>query len=395
MNKFIGIKKCINLYPWHNLLFILGTVYYVYIPYMLYQFFDNINLESFDFWFKTFSSQNEFYYFTIPYSILLIIFFIIGSSCAKKINYTVVIDLEFPKLFTKLFLFTSILIVLIFTYKLSNINIADYGENYDQRLVIGGPLAAFSSLIFIISLNAFRFNKNNWIKYGYLTLLFTLMALMLKIGTRIYAFNIIIGLTIFLFIKNNLSIKKNIIKITIFFIVLTMMMAAWGVLRSNSEVNLNSILFILFAEPNFTGIGLSSFLENNDISAFEVPFGFFGSVLNFIPSFIFPNKFDLLISSEINGYFWENPLGATHLYVDLLWNFGAIGGIIFITLMGIFYGLIRRSNNIWLYSYCCAFIPFTLFRNGFVTFNKDVFFIGIIIPFIINLVSKKSYFHKK
>src|SRR5699024_4511552 len=95
-----------------------------------------------------------------------------------------------------------------------------------------------------------------------------------------------------------------------------------GVWRNNSKINPETLAEIFLAEPLFTSITGALYIENSGgRPILSFPTDIIASVVNFIPSVIYPNKIDV-INTLIYDANKEAPFGASSLIVNLYSNFG-------------------------------------------------------------------------
>lgn len=377
-----------NDISWHNVFFSFGIFYYAIIPLIVYYFFDDLDMPDLNILVESYYSQHRYNIYIFGYSMLLLIFFLLGSNLAGKLKLFHTKEIIFSgRLLTYISLPTTAVLILL-GYLSRDIALKDYGSNFGDIVPLLGPMAVLSLCILLVVLNLLNYSNNRRLVRYYLLLLIISVFLMLRTGSRLYGMNVILGIFVFITLYYKKQFNKHKLIIYSFLFCLPIMMSALGALRSGGDLSFASIVFISFGESLFTGIGFSSFMENNNLALFEIPYGYVSSIVNFIPSIIFPNKLEYYFGSDINNYYWSAPLGCTHIYIDLLWNFGILGSLIFITILGYFYGYLSRSRNPWLYSYCCALLPFTFFRNGFIEFNKDLILVGIIYTFILYITSR-------
>jgi hypothetical protein len=122
----------------------------------------------------------------------------------------------------------------------------------------------------------------------------------------------------------------------------------------------------------------------------SVPANFFGSIVNFIPSAFIADKVALVPTIQESGRNFESPLGATHLLVALLGNFGWLGTLVFACTFGWFMASVRKvaPRGWWLYFYLCSLLPFMFFRDGFSIFNKAAFFNGGLLMWFIFMADR-------
>ncbi|HHB1580105.1 TPA: hypothetical protein ACN983_005256, partial [Vibrio parahaemolyticus] len=166
--------------------------------------------------------------------------------------------------------------------------------------------------------------------------------------------------------------------------------------RTGWDVNIQTFLGIAFAEPIFTSLGALYYIDTGrDLVNF--PYDILASTINFIPSFVFSNKYELVTSlTESDRIF--NPMGAQPLVVSLYHNFGLLYPF-FMVLIGFYFGYIKkRSDSDFFRAVNLTTLPFVLIhfhREGFITSLKILFFNGIIFPFILIAILKFFLSKKK
>ena len=163
-----------------------------------------------------------------------------------------------------------------------------------------------------------------------------------------------------------------------------------GIVRQGaSELSSDQLIAVFFAEPLFTSITGSLYLENvGGRPAYGVPYDLFASVIHFIPSSIFPGKMELI--SEIAPK--ENivsPFGATALIASMYSNFGMFYPV-FIAGIGFYYGYLRKraQASVFFRATYCSALPIILllfFRDNLNTVIKVMIFNGLIMPLLVAL----------
>ena len=147
------------------------------------------------------------------------------------------------------------------------------------------------------------------------------------------------------------------------------------------------MVFIGIAEPSFTWISAISMYHLNDLPLFSLPYNFISSFINFIPSALMPEKGELISEITMN---YDSPFGATSFLISLIDNFGIIGSLLAVCLLGFLLTQIRLHWQTVFgksYYYCvCGIIPFQLFRDGIEDINKQFFSNLIIVPCLIIFV---------
>jgi len=165
-------------------------------------------------------------------------------------------------------------------------------------------------------------------------------------------------------------------------------MVALGIVREGGrEFGSDNLIAVLFAEPLFTSVSGSLYLEGNGgRPMYGVPQDLIASIIHFVPSAIFPGKVELI--SEIT--FDENvhsPFGAKSLLVNLYSNFGIFYPI-FIAAIGFYYGFLSkkaRHSVFYRATYFSALpvLTFLFYREGLATVIKVLFFNGLAVPLLI------------
>jgi hypothetical protein len=98
-------------------------------------------------------------------------------------------------------------------------------------------------------------------------------------------------------------------------------------------------IFLLPAyEPMFTFFSAVTYTTYNDIPAFAAPIPLAAAFMNLVPSALWPGKVDLL-SGILADYTIISPLGATHVIVSMLINFGWAGALV----IGLLGGMAARK----------------------------------------------------
>ena len=164
-----------------------------------------------------------------------------------------------------------------------------------------------------------------------------------------------------------------------------------GIVRQGGgELSSEKLIGIFFAEPLFTAISGSLYLENlGGRPVYGMPNDVFASIVHFVPSAVFPGKVALMnqITFDQNV---ESPFGAKSLIVNLYSNFGRFYPI-FIALLGFYFGFLftkAKASVFYRATYFSA-LPILLllfFREGLVTVIKVMIFNGLVVPIVVALV---------
>lgn len=249
-------------------------------------------------------------------------------------------------------------------------------ENYDISVL--GPIATI--LYTAVFFSNFFINKKRILMFRVLFAISSV--LMFGLGSRMFS---VLGLiSIFLkHVSENRQILKK-ISVYAFISVLVLFVLAAGALRQGDEISIKSLIDIAIAEPLFTASSTAVYFSNmggRPILAF--PADIIASVINFVPSALFPSKLELMEHYARNQYIFS-PFGANGLLGNLYSNFGIFYPL-FMLLIGFFYGYIKnKARKLQFYrAVYITLLPLLMFhfmREGFITVVKVMFFNGWIFP---------------
>jgi hypothetical protein len=156
----------------------------------------------------------------------------------------------------------------------------------------------------------------------------------------------------------------------------------------------------MISESILVSISFMSYFGIHQHALFNLPIDFIGSFANLIPSFIYPEKLEIINQLE-NIVDFSNPGGALSILTSSAGNFGILGGLLFFFLIALILKFLQvMSLGLYgkaLYIYSLSVVPFILFREPFSVQNKVIvtgfllFFMNIFIAFLLNIfIVKKS-----
>lgn len=258
-------------------------------------------------------------------------------------------------------------------------------QTYD--IAVLGPVA---TVVFMAALFWNYFSKNSAkIMFGILFAFSSIV--LLGFGSRMFFILGVIAIGLGL-----LSSRRYLLRSLRFYLVLLVLIFAVlsiGVWRTEGAMDgsLSDMMFSIFLiEPLFTMTSYSSFLSaEGGRPELRVPLDALASVINFVPSFIFPKKLEL-----INSFAFDvsrfSPFGASALMANLYSNFGMLFPIYVFT-VGSFYGYVRQKsyNSSFFRAVYFSTLPILMFhfyREGFITVFKIMFFNGFILPLLVILL---------
>jgi oligosaccharide repeat unit polymerase len=365
---------------------IFGLSFYCFLPFFAYGSNIYSNGPGAQAWIDLF----EPLYYSSVISIIYIAFLILAFISGKLISAPILSKKLNKPISKKVLKYSAALLLFIlsyYTYQSRHILFKGYSSEYDASLM--GPLATVNLITTLILLNIIQWKQGYHIMYFYLSVLLINSLLLLSMGGRMYVLTSAISL-LMQHVNSVAKSPKSRIKILGIIFLIPFIMLLIGVWRSGDELTLEMLAIFGLAEPLLTSISIASLYNCENFHLFRIPYNFLSSILNFIPSSIFSNKAEFIISLGDISTCLNSPFGATNIIASLYLNFGIIGSAIFIFLFSILLKSIKLVNKDgwWLYYYVCGLLPFIFFRDGFTVFNKVLFFIGFFTTVVILILSR-------
>lgn len=376
----------------HGVLFLLGFIYYLIVPPLIGTFEFISDYPGMPNWIADFSDINwsKIMMYCIIVLTYLISFFA-GSLFINLVQKRVVYQPQPTRKHLNISGYTIPIFILIVFIAVINREylFTGYSEQSAEFSVLG-PLTTLTMVqtYIVIYQHISNLAKGKLYLLSLITLIFASIILM-GLGSRMYVLIPILASIIF---KINYSEDRT--SLTKFFFLgigILLAMLAVGAWRIGVSFDPGFYLYLFFAEPTFTWWSASTFLSNNDLSAFSFPVSFGSSIINFIPSIFFENKSDYIINLN-TIYNYRAPLGAESLFVSVQGNFGYVYGFCYIFLIGFYYSLIRvlSVRNVFYKTYyvlICAVLPFQFFRDPFSVINKQIFWNMFLIPMMLYTIA--------
>jgi hypothetical protein len=165
------------------------------------------------------------------------------------------------------------------------------------------------------------------------------------------------------------------------------MIGSW---RVGADTSFRFLAYIFVAEPIFTWWSTATYLANNELQFVDIPINYFQSFVNFIPTFILPEKSNLIINTR-DLYNYSAPLGADSIFVSISANFGVAGGAFFLGILGFYYSVVARISKINKFAFVyyiliSSILPFQFFRDNFAIVNKQIFWNFLLIPALLVMI---------
>jgi hypothetical protein len=169
-------------------------------------------------------------------------------------------------------------------------------------------------------------------------------------------------------------------------------LTALGSIRTGELPDRETLGFFATSESVLTSISQATFLssEREIFLPARAPQYLASDITNILPRAIVPNKESLRLDPEDDGFSIGSALGAVHLQVSSLINFGYVGSLVVVALSA--YGLSRLKLKVQentasvlsiTYATCSAALTFTLFRDPFsISVVRWIIVNGAILPFV-------------
>jgi hypothetical protein len=374
--------------------FLFGLIYYLVTPYFSLIFFSDLPLIEAAAPYISLGYFNFFYWLDV---LIVFLFFYIGYGVANLIIKPACIFVDknshyvlVPGLIFLLLLILYFLVLL--KIKLSGQSMFSGYESYNVEVL--GPLATlvFTSALF------YNFYVRKKIKVLFLFLFLITSVALLGFGSRMFFLLGLIAIVLGSLSRNPYLFRS--VKFYIFVVFSFFLVIGVGVWRSGYSLENGGVLVSIFlVEPLFTATSGSLYLENlGQRFVVNFPSDILAAVINFIPSFIFPEKMSV-INQMIFDENKQSPFGANALFSNLYSNFGVFYPV-YIFLIGFFYGFLR-VKSFYSYFFRAAYfsllplLMFHFFREGFITFIKVLVFNGMIFPFILLFVAYLIFTRKR
>lgn len=384
---------------YHNILwipsavpfFLFGFMYYLIMPYFAFNFLEEFSVVKTA---EKFIQSSYFDYRYIIDCILILFFWIFGYIIVPKANSRVRLLDKFsnfksaPIILGSLF-FTFLFFIIVSSAMSGSLFFSGY-SSYDVSVLGQLSTLVLMSVWFII------YFQNKKIFFLFSIIFIVSSIILLGFGARMFFILGAISLGLLYLSKN----KKRLISPSFVLSLFSLgIFIVWiGVWRSNMELSSDALVFIFLAEPLFTATSGALYIDNiGGRPFFAFPTDIFASVINFVPTVIFPDKVNVLNSITFNE-FKSSPFGASSIIVNMYSNFGIFFPIYFL-LMGSFYGFLRKmaKSSIFFRAVYFTLLPvlmFHFFREGFITVFKVIFFNGFILP-AVTIFFLYLLFHRK
>jgi len=364
----------------HTILFYLGWFYYTALPIVFAYSTCCEDIDSLRVWFEYISTQVNYY--MIGYVIAIPLFFKIGDFLSqfgfKYLPRTKLPRTRSLKLANWIVLPIYCLFLVFYFFFTPEVFFTGYTGGIDAAAA--GPISTLEMLYLFHYLVCIP-DKNR--AASHLTGFFLLITsiILIGMGGRLYVLSTIISIA---FYHWNWVPMKAIIRRRLFIsiMLLPILLVAVGMWRVGDS-NFTTVGFYLFAEPLFASISSFTLLQHSNWQWLSYPNDFIVSILNIVPSILWPDK-SLVLSTltKVNPTI-EAPFGAVGIIASSVDTFGLFGGLCFISIVGFVMGHVRKSASVPLmkamYSVLAGLLPFMFFRDPYLVQVKVVFTVFLLV----------------
>ena len=206
-------------------------------------------------------------------------------------------------------------------------------------------------------------------------------ASLLSLGGRLYAAATVVAVLVFVScFRAPLPTKRAVLILGGTFVGA----GAVGLLRLGHGVSPVEIAANLAAEPLFTSFSIIHFVGHYPMAVLHAPVFLAGDFLNLVPSALFPGKTAYLPNLSHAGYVVYAPVGALHMALSFLVNFGVVGTLVVIAALGFALSRLRDVRTplaAAIYSMLSGSLAFTFFRDPFsVSIVKNMVEFSVLVP---------------
>jgi hypothetical protein len=352
----------------HAIFFFVGWMYYLLLP--IFTAYSGLfeGIDAIAAWSKYISVDIN--YFLISYAALMPVFYILGSF-SNRIRVRFNPSLQSLHMLSWIVIPIYSFLLVFYTLAARDFIFTGYSDGMDASLA--GPIATLEMAILFHYLTCKSSgNKQLSLFPGFLLTVTSIV--LLGMGGRIYVISALVSVFFYIWNWGGFSVAKR-RQILMLFTLTPFGLVAIGMWRVG-DLNFNVVGFYLFAESLFTSISAFTLMQSSSWHWLNFPIDFIVSILNVIPIFFWPNKSLVLASLLDVNLDIESPFGAYNVIASSITNFGFIGGLCFIGLVGFIMGLAKKSSDSPLikafYCFLVGLLPFIFFRDPYMVQVKLV-----------------------
>ncbi len=346
----------------HLHLFAIGWTYYLLIPILAGRLGLFESSDAFALMDRFCSPHDPWWPALISYAALLPVVFGLGSLAARRLPRA-------PAMATPLRQPTRILLplyavaLLVTGYAARGNLFAGYSDDMDLSVV--GPVATLQMCMLLqyLATKDARLPSSRWIGW----LLVVSSILLIGMGGRLYVLSALVAVYFYWwkYTASGRRARRNSLAMLIAVPLLFSLVGMWRL----GVFDVSQLGFYLFAEPLFTSISAFTLMSGRGWAMIDSPLDFLSAFFNIVPASIWPDKVNTVISLVDTPLQFQAPFGAISIVTSTIGNFGYLGGLAFVALVGFIMERVRRASGTpggrALYCYLCCLLPFMFFRDPF------------------------------
>lgn len=260
-----------------------------------------------------------------------------------------------------------------------------------------GTFVAVSEFLLAVSLLYVLYAKpldqykrfNDVFKNHFMLSYLAVAILILSMGGRLY----FVSTLIMMFIFRTVYYKPVAVRsLLISLVVMASGAGLIGSLRMGGKGGLLEVLGSVLVEPLGTSTSLLSFLAAARFELLNFPVLLMFDFTNLIPASLLPNKATLQLTPADLGYNAYSPLGAMHSASSFMMNFGMLGSLVVVFLLGFALSQLKKTRiGLFrvMYIMISGWLCFTFFRDPFsMSIVKSIFQFSILVPWLMVFLGK-------
>jgi len=347
----------------HLHVFILGWALYVAAPLLLGYFGVFERLEPVESVAGYFEGPAAMWAGLLLYAALMPLAFYGGSRFAR--SWRRMPPLIVPlRLQSWLLLVVYAILLVLFTAAARELLFQGYAEGVDSTVV--GPIATLQ-MVLLFQYLVCKAAGLTRVGRGLGVLLILASVVLLGMGGRLYVASALVALYFYWWkwVAQDRAARRRSIKWALLAPLVLAVIGMWRV----GALDISGLGFYLFAEPLFTSISAVSYFLGGSWHILDTPTDFFSAFINVVPTALWPEKLNFVASLSNAGLDFESPFGALSIITSSVANFGYLGGLAFIALVGTVFGWAQRNATSPLmrafYCFLVSLLPFLFFRDPF------------------------------
>ncbi|MGI8546429.1 MAG: hypothetical protein ACR2M1_03705 [Gemmatimonadaceae bacterium] len=381
----------------HVVLFSLGFLFYSVFPFALAQLRPLDTDPALNAWYRVFNASMTSRQVTVylSFSLLMYLSFVAGAKFGRRLQIAspthAARELRFDPVVLDLIWAPVLLVAALYVWRVRGGLFTGYA-NYASVYQNVGTLSALSLVLLSLAFLRVAYRRRaagsglaRLAPAIYATAYGVIATLLLSLGGRLYIASAVLMALVYFSVYVR---RIGYLRLGGFFTVGGVLAGAIGTIRIGGQLSPQAVAANLSSESLFTAFSLIRFVGAGRLELINWPRYLMGDLVNLVPSAILPMKTALFLHGPAqDGYVVFAPLGALHMFLSFMVNFGLVGSMAFLFLLGASLSLLRKQR--WpaaqvCYAMLSGCMAFTLFRDPFsVSLVKNMFEFSLVVPLII------------